>query len=134
MAICLRPQRQGRARRVGWALGIVPRVLPAPSAKDPAMKRTPIKRSPPRESAAKREVHREFNRVVLDLPCYFRSWRDCEYCNGPYGHEHGVDLCPSCGGTGTHRCSGRKDAHHLVEQQWLKRNYSDLPEDMLLTI
>lgn len=98
------------------------------------MKRTPIKRSARRESSVERDARQEFNRVVLAGACSFRGRRGCEYCNGPYGHAHGVDICPSCGGDNDHRCSGRKDSHHLVEQQWLKRNYSDLREDMLLTI
>jgi hypothetical protein len=42
--------------------------------------------------------------------------------------------CPVCAGAGVHNCEGRKDAHHLVEKQWIRRNFSDLPEDELLAI
>lgn len=111
------------------------------------MKRSPLKRSPHRESAAKREARQKFNREVSG-PCFFRGIRPCFRCGGESEYREGtigpqtvgqepqgrVHVCTTCHGEGVHNCKGYKDAHHLVGQQWLKRNYSDLREDMLLTI
>lgn len=33
-----------------------------------------------------------------------------------------------------HVCSGRVEAHHLIERQWLRRIFSDLPESRLLEL
>jgi hypothetical protein len=33
-----------------------------------------------------------------------------------------------------HECTYPLDAHHLVEKQWIRREFGDLPEDVLLAI
>ncbi len=113
-------------------------------------RRSSLKRTQRRESAAEKRARLHFNETVLDRrPCFFRGRRPCEHCRGDgeiveLGFELGGcagpseieerEGCLACSGNGEHHCSGRKDAHHLVEKQFIRRNYADLPEDKLLAI
>lgn len=105
--------------------------------KPPKRSKPAPKRKRRRESAAERKARERFSEAALARPCFFVGRRDCERCVGRgetilFGEEKWA--CTECNGSGQHRCSGPKDAHHLVEQQWLKRNYADRPADELLAI
>jgi hypothetical protein len=97
-----------------------------------------LKRTARRETAAEKRARDHFNEVVKGWWCFFREKRECEHCGGAGGVAVvtiGTTVrCVVCEGAGVHRCKGRKDAHHLVEKQWIRRNYADLPEDALLQI
>jgi hypothetical protein len=95
-----------------------------------------------RESAAERKARDHFNETVKAWPCFF-TWneRPCGGCDGLgeinlyfCGQPAGPAICPECRGDGKHHCSGRKDAHHLLPKQFIRRRLSDWPEDELLAV
>lgn len=61
-------------------------------------------------SSAEDDARLRFNQIVCEWPCYFVGRR------------------------AEHRCWGRKDAHHLVPKDWIRRTFGDLPEGDLLAI
>jgi hypothetical protein len=84
-----------------------------------------MKRTRRRISAAETQARERFNETVKCWPCYF-------------GPTH-IRLAQSYEQLGRyyrriHYCDGVLDAHHLVEKQWIRRNFSDLPEAELLAI
>jgi hypothetical protein len=85
------------------------------------LKRTgSLRRTVRRETAAERRARLHFNHVVCeDRSCFYAELIDCD------------DLQLRRPG---HECDGVLDAHHLVEKQWIKQYFGDLPEDKLLTI
>lgn len=70
------------------------------------------------EAAARRRARERFNRAVKAHGCFYSSYRS------PTGR-------PRRDG---HVCTRPLDAHHLIEKQWIERNFADLPEDELLAI
>lgn len=91
----------------------------------PLQRRTGLKRSGSlkqrrrRETPAEREARLAFNEIVLaqEGGCFFADFT-----------EAGEPRRPG------HVCSGDLDAHHLVEKQWIRRFFGDLPGDELLAI
>jgi hypothetical protein len=67
-------------------------------------------------SAAETRARQRFNDEVRDHQCF-------------YGEEIGVEKRRR-----GHVCTYPLDAHHLVEKQWIRREFGDLPEDELLAI
>jgi hypothetical protein len=102
---------------------IKPHPLSLPSSTPKARKG--LKRGRKPETAAAKKARERFNEVVTDWGCFFgpthmRLAQDYEQL-GRYHRR-------------IHYCDGVLDAHHLVEKQWIRRNFSDLPEDELLAI
>jgi hypothetical protein len=82
------------------------------------LKRTSgLKRRRRPESSAAKAARLAFNENVCAEPCFFADYT-----------EAGEPRRPG------HVCDGPKDAHHLIEKQWIKRYFGDLPEDELLEI
>lgn len=71
-----------------------------------------------RETPARSAARRNFNRAVKQHGCFYSAYRS------PTGKPRRED----------HRCVYPLDAHHIVEKNWIERNYADLPEDELLAI
>jgi hypothetical protein len=67
-------------------------------------------------SDAETKARQRFNREVRDKECFYSERIDGEARRG--GHV----------------CTYPLDAHHLVEKQWIRREFGDLPEDELLAI
>jgi hypothetical protein len=91
----------------------------------PLQRHTPLKRGKPlrntrrRRTRAEKEACDRFNLEVCDeRPCFFATTKP------PYGHPRRPG----------HICAGVLDAHHLIEKQWIRRYFGDLPEDELLEI
>lgn len=98
-----------------------------------------LKRTQRRESALERRAREHFNETVKDWPCWFRSRPgerikgECEDCGGE-GAMAG-EQCSSCRGYGRHHCEGRKDAHHLIPKQYIRRMFQAvLPEPEFVAI
>lgn len=96
----------------------------------PLQRRTPLKRGGPLkrtsglkrrrrqpETSAAKAARLHFNAVVTSEKCFFADVT-----------EAGDPRRPG------HVCDGELDAHHLIEKQWIKRNFGDLPADELLAI
>lgn len=82
------------------------------------LKRTGKLRSRRRpETSAAKAARLAFNETVSAKPCFFA---DCTEAGDPRRPGH--------------VCDGPRDAHHLIEKQWIKRYFADLPEDELLAI
>lgn len=104
-----------------------------------------LKRTRRRETAAEKRARLHFNDTVKSWPCWFRKHRPCEACGGEgttflpleselAGWEVSID-CDVCGGSGEHTCSGRKDAHHLIPKDFIRRMFEAvLPEDQFVAI
>jgi hypothetical protein len=73
------------------------------------------------ESADRKRARQRFNRAVKSHGCFYSRYRP----SGPPAER------PRREG---HTCTRPLDAHHLVEKQWIERNFADLPEDELLAI
>lgn len=104
-------------------------------------KRPTLKRTQRRETAAEKKARLRFNKVVKGWPCWFGATRPCEECGGTgcwsdwNGEEGGGGTCGLCEGDGKHRCSGIKDAHHLIPKDFIRQRFRGLlPEDELLEI
>lgn len=69
-----------------------------------------LKQTHRRETPAEKKARDHFNETVKGYPCFFSRRRQ------------------------PHKCSGPKDAHHLIEKQWIRRNYADLPSAELAAI
>jgi hypothetical protein len=69
-----------------------------------------------RESKEEIEARQLFNREVCVNRCFYSEQIDGE------SRRKG------------HLCTYPLDAHHLVEKQWIRREFGDLPEDELLAI
>jgi hypothetical protein len=67
-------------------------------------------------SAAETRARHRFNAEVRDHPCFYSEV------------IAGETRRPG------HVCTYPLDAHHLVEKQWIRREFGDLPEDELLAI
>lgn len=67
-------------------------------------------------SAAETRARQRFNDEVRANPCFYSERVDGE------ARRRG------------HVCTYPLDAHHLVEKQWIRREFGDLPEDELLAI
>jgi hypothetical protein len=67
-------------------------------------------------SSAETKARQHFNREVKSKRCFYSERIDGEARRK--GHE----------------CTYPLDAHHLVEKQWIRREFGDLPEDELLEI
>jgi hypothetical protein len=92
------------------------------------------KQPTPMENAAARQ----FVETVGQWPCWFKRRRPCEQCLGE-GEVASVTTgqifaCGLCDGTGQHVCSGRKDCHHLIPKNFIRRRLSDWPEPELLAV
>jgi hypothetical protein len=70
------------------------------------------------ESPARKRARQAFNRAVKTYRCFYSAFRTSD------GKPRRPD----------HTCIYPLDAHHLVEKQWIERNYADLEEDRLLII
>jgi hypothetical protein len=68
------------------------------------------------KSAAEIKARQHFNREVTGERCFYSEQIDGE------SRRKG------------HVCTYPLDAHHLVEKQWIRREFGDLPEDELLAI
>lgn len=90
----------------------------APLKRGTQLKRTgQLKRRRQRETPAARNAREHFNAIVTagpDRPCFFADHT-----------EAGEPRRPG------HVCAG---PHHLVQKQWIKRYFGDLPTDELLAI
>jgi len=72
-----------------------------------------------RRTRAEIEACEAFNvEVCEERSCFFATTKP------PYGHPRRPG----------HECAGVLDAHHLIEKQWIRRYFGDLPEDELLAI
>lgn len=98
-------------------------------------KQSSLKRARRRESAAEKRARERFNDVVkaaapLEVFSCWLAYRPCRNCEGYFPE------CQECPirETQVHSCGGELDAHHLVEKQWIRRNYADLSEPALLAI
>lgn len=79
----------------------------------------PMKRRRPRpETSAAKAARLAFNDNVAAKPCFFADFTEA---GEPRRPDHVCD-------------DGPLDAHHLIEKQWIKRYFGDLPEDELLEI
>jgi len=67
-------------------------------------------------SSEETKARQHFNQEVRANPCFYSEMLDGE--RRRRGHE----------------CTYPLDAHHLVEKQWIRREFGDLPEDELLAI
>lgn len=81
----------------------------------------PLPKKPGRQlgadrSAAETKARQHFNREVRARSCFYADTIEGE--KRRMGHE----------------CTYPLDAHHLVEKQWIRREFGDLPEDELLAI
>ena len=65
-----------------------------------------MKRRPKKRSAAEREAHDRFRRLVLAEPCLFSQTRQ------------------------EHRCEGQLDPHHVLPKQFLKAHFSTQPDSI----
>jgi hypothetical protein len=82
------------------------------------LKRTgQLKRRRRVETPSAKEARDLFNATVRANPCFFSDVT-----------EAGEPRRPG------HVCDGELDAHHLVEKQWIRRYFGDLPADELLAI
>jgi hypothetical protein len=68
------------------------------------------------KSSAETKARQHFNREVTGERCFYSEQIDGE------SRRKG------------HICTYPLDAHHLVEKQWIRREFGDLPEDELLAI
>jgi hypothetical protein len=68
------------------------------------------------ESSAETVARKRFNDAVKAERCFYSERIDGE------ARRRG------------HVCTYPLDAHHIVEKQWIRREYGDLPEDELITI
>jgi hypothetical protein len=96
----------------------------------PLKRKTPLKRGAPLkrtggpkrrrrqpETSVAKTARLRFNAIVTAKPCFFTDVT-----------EAGDPRRPG------HVCDGQLDAHHLVEKQWIRRYFGDLPADELLAI
>lgn len=91
--------------------------------------RKPLKRTGRRETPAEKKARERFNEVVLSWPCWSRKSRKRQKRSaGATNTEFNNEAVER------HICRGPGDAHHLVEKQWIRRTFSDLPEAELLAI
>ena len=89
------------------------------------MKRTAsLRRTVRRETSAERIARLRFNAVVAgeDGYCFYVEMLDPYYAG---------ELCRR---RPRHQCDGALDAHHLVEKQWIRQYFGDLPDDEFLAI
>ena len=70
------------------------------------------------ESPARRAARQAFNRAVKQHGCFYSAYRTKDGKPRRKGHI----------------CTYPLDAHHIVEKNWIERNYADLSEDELLSI
>lgn len=106
-----RPQLCSHGNRFQTAAELEPKPR-RPLSRTSALRRRGggLKRTQRRESKVEKKARDHFNEVVKGWPCFFSRHRR------------------------PHQCKGPKDAHHLIEKQWIRRNYADLPEDELAAI
>ena len=84
----------------------------------PLKRGKPLKRRRQRETPAAKAARDAFNAAVTtERPCFFADVTEADEPRRP-GHV----------------CDGPLDAHHLIEKQWIKRYFGDLPKDELLEI
>lgn len=105
-----RPERCTHGNRFQTAAELQPKHRkPLVRASSPSQSKG-LKRTQRQESSVEKKARDNFNEAVTEWPCFFSRWRQPHKCNGP------------------------KDAHHLVEKQWIRRNYADLPSPELAAI
>lgn len=105
-----RPERCTHGNRFQTAAELQPKPRKSLGRSSSPSQSKELKRTQRREGPAEKKARDNFNEAVTDWPCFFSRWRQ------------------------PHKCNGLKDAHHLVEKQWIRRNYADLPEAKLAAI
>jgi hypothetical protein len=110
----------------------------------PRRRSKPLKRTRRKETKAERAARDNFNDKVKFKACWFRWHRPCERCDGTGwmrqfgllpGEPDEAVRCRVCDGDGKHHCEGRKDAHHLIPKQFIRKRFQGvLPEDRLVAI